>query len=215
MGAEARVGRTLSRLDADVQRAFKGRDRIVLSYSGGLASLVLAAIARKHGDVHCVVVGTRGAADVEAALVANSYLDYPVDVLRPSPSSVLRTARGLRAADPRLSLADVESLVPVTLVAERWPQECLLSGFGLSPRTRALERHLLGAGLRPPGGWVVAGDARSRRAVLGLADLLGLPSSFSRTARRSPSEGSGIGPTLRALGHARHRSVERLLSAPP
>ncbi len=214
MGAEPRIARTLSRLESDVQHAFEVRDRVVLAYSGGLASLILAAIARKHGDVRCVVVGTRGAADVEAALVAKSYLDHPVQVLRPSPPAILRTARALCAANPGLSLADGLALVPLALVAERWPEEALLSGFGLSPRTPAMERYLLDAGLPPPGRRAIRGGARGRREVVALADALGLPASFSRAARRSPAEGSGVGPALRALGHARHMSVERLVAMP-
>ncbi len=215
MDTESRAARAVARLEADVQRALSGRDRVVLSYSGGLASLVLAAVARKHGDLRCVVVGTRGAADVEAALVAKSYLDYPVDVLRPSRPSILRTARALHGADPRLSVAEALAIVPLTLVAERWSHDPVLSGFGLAPRTQAVERHLIDAGLPIPGRQIVAGDARNRRVVLGLADALGLPASFSRAARRSPAEGSGVGPALRGLGHARRTSVERLVSNPP
>ena len=147
MGAPAAAVRVLARLEAYMARAFEGRDRVVLAFSGGLGSLLLAAVARKRGAVECVVVGTRGAADVGAALVARDFLDYPVEVLQPSPRKVLSTARAIRAADPALSPPDVLSLVPLALVRERCGDEIVLSGFSLAPASPPLRRHLAVAGL--------------------------------------------------------------------
>ncbi len=205
--AEARV---LVKLDAALAREFAGGDRAVLAFSGGLGSLILAGLARKHGDVRCVVVGTRGAADVAAALVARDFLDYRVEVLTPRPASILLTSRTVRAAEPRLHLAEVLDLVPLALVEARYPRETVLSAFALAPRSVALRRHLARRPSVSPSPGAAA--VTTRRLALRLARQLAIPEGFAAAARRSPAEGSGIGPTLRALGHGRHRSVDRLLA---
>ncbi len=214
MDPDRRIRRLVKGIDADLAAALAGRDRLVLAFSGGLASLVLAALARKRGPLTCVVVGMRGAADVETALVAKSFLDYPVEVLRPSPPAVLRIARSVAAANPGLVLPDVLSLLPLVLVQQRHPDECVLSGFGLSPRSRALHRYLTSAECPPPALGRLAAGSASRRVILRLAGELAIPEGFSHAPRRTPIEGSGLGPALRAMGHARHRSVARLLSSP-
>ncbi len=211
MGTDPRVDRLARRLDAAIAAAFADRDRVVLAFSGGLASLILAALARKRGPLECTVVGTRGAADVEAAIVARSFLDYRVEVLCPSSSSILRAARSLASGNPGLSVEDVLSIVPLALVEERHPQGSILSGFGLSPRSGPLHRHLVAARCLIPGlGRSVSGSA-PRRVLLRLAEDLAIPDAFRLGPRRTPAEGSGVGPALRAMGHARHASVGRLL----
>ncbi len=210
MGWERVEARVLAKLDASVAREFASRERLVLAFSGGLGSLILAGLARKHGDVRCVVVGTRGAADVAAALVARDFLDYRVEVLAPRPASILGTARALRAAEPRLHLAEILDLVPLALVEARYPRETVLSAFALAPRSAALRRHLAGRpSVSPPPG---SAAVTTRRFALRVARQLAIPEGFSEAARRSPAEGSGIGPALRAMGHSHHRSVDRLLA---
>lgn len=213
MGTERPVRQLLARLDSDLSRALAGRDHVVLAFSGGLGSLILAASARKHGDVHCVVVGMPRAADVDAALLAKDFLDYPVEVVSPDPEGILRVARSIHAAAPRLAPADVLSLVPLALVRERHADEPVLSGFGLVPRSAALHRHLVAANQRPPALRAGSASSPSRAVALRVAGELGLPAAFSHAARRTAAEGSGIGPVLRALGHARHASAARLLDA--
>ncbi len=210
MAPERAETRAVARLDAILAREFAVRGRVVLAFSGGLGSLILAGLARKHGDMRCVVVGTRGAADVGAALVARDFLDYRLEVLTPRPASILQTARGLRAQAPALPLADILDLVPLALVEARHPRETVLCGYALAPRSPALRRHLAHRPSRSPAPAAAAGT--SRRLALRMAEELAIPDGFAAASRRSPSEGSGIGPVLRAMGHARHRSVERLLA---
>jgi hypothetical protein len=207
--AEAQV---LARLDSAIAREFATSDRAVVAFSGGLGSLVIAAIARKRGDLRCVVVGTRGAADVGAALIARDFLDLRVEILTPHPSLILRTARALRAADPTLLAGDVLDLVPLALVEARHPGEVVLTGFGLVPRSPTLRRHLAKRASRSPAPSPSTATAAVRRLALRLAGDLAVPEGFSKAARRSPAEGSGIGPAIRAVGHARHQSVPRLLA---
>ncbi len=184
---------------------------MVLAFSAGLASLMVAALARKHGELRCLVVGTRGAADLSAALVARDFLDYRLEVVTPSPASALRTARGIRAAAPRLTLAEVLDLVPLALVEDRCPDALVLSGFGLARASPALRRHLAGRPSRAPA-ILRGGEGPSRPVVLRLGRAIGLPDAFIGMGHGRPAEGSGIGPAIRALGHAHHRSVEALVS---
>jgi hypothetical protein len=211
MAADRPATRALVRLDADVARSIARRDRIVLSFSGGLGSLLVAAVARKRCDLRCVVVGLRGAADVEAATVAQKFLDYPVAVLRPTAERAWTVARTIRSLHPRLPLAEVLAMVPLALVEERHPHDPVLTGFGLTARTPSMRR-ALGSEIAWSPGLHLRISRSSRVPLLRMAVDAGLPESFSRAAPRSPLEGSGLGPVLRALARSRKVSFERLLS---
>jgi hypothetical protein len=211
MGADTPAEHLLRRLDADVARAVRERDRLVVAFSGGLASLVLVALVRKRCDVACEVLGLPGSADVEAAAVAEKFLDYPVRVIRPTPAQVLRVACSLATRETGLSTSEVLSVLPLVLLEVRHPDLRIVSGFGLtwdSPRVRSFlpSRSAVFPGLRPR---EAAPPPRVR--LLGVADLLGLPETFSRASRRRPAEGSGVGPALRAAAHAERISLDRLL----
>ena len=211
MGAPPAVDRFLSRVEADLAATGSDVEGVVVAFSGGLASLVLAALVRKRTEMRCVVVATGRSADAEAARVAQTFLDYPVDVLVATPEEALRAACDIAAREPRLSVADVLSLVPLAFVASRYPGERVLSGFAFTPRSAALHRQLARAEDRPPGMRLRDPRPPSRTVVLAMARELAIPDAFARSSRRSPSEGSGIGPALRALGHSRHTSVTRLV----
>ena len=213
MQGDGRAARALLRLDAEVARAIHGRSRVVLAFSGGLASLLLAALARKRCELTSVVVGFRGSADVQAALVAQTFLDYPVTVVRPTEAQLWETAGAVRASSPSLPVPEILDLLPLVLVEENRSDPVVLSGFGLTAHTTTMRRALKVRQVSIPGSGLSV--ARSPRASLvRLAQAAGLPESFVLAARRSPREGSGIGPVLRARAHARHTSLARLLSRP-
>ncbi len=182
-----------------------------MAFSGGLGSLVVAHLARKRGDLRCVVVGFPGASDVEAAKVAKLFLDLPVEVLRPTRPQAFRKARSIAAAYPQLQIREVLALVPLALVEERRGPPSVLSGFGLTVHGSALRgalrsrrRHCPGLGAR--------GMPSTRSALVRMAVALGLPESFALAAPHAPAEGSGIGPSLRSLAHERKISLPRLLA---
>lgn len=202
--------RLLARLDAQVRSVLEPRHPTVVAFSAGLASLLLAAVARKHGDLRCVVVGTRRAADVGAAMVARDFLDYRLDVVTPTPASILETATKLRAEAPTLTLAEVLDLVPLAFVEAHRPEATVLSGFGLGPASTSLRRHTAGRPSRSPTLRQAEGGP-SRHLVVRLAREMGLPDAFIQMSHRRAAEGSGVGPTLRTLGHAHHRSVDALV----
>lgn len=212
MARDGPASRALSRLDAAVARAVAGREEATFAFSGGLGSLVVAALVRKRCDLECVVVGTRGSADVEAAVVARDFLDHRLSVLRPTPSQALGTARSIAAAQPRLSLGEVLALVPLRLVEERYRPLPVFSGFGLTANGTALRRALASRSRWCPGLRLgIEGDTRA--PLVRMAFAAGLPESFVRAAPRTPAEGSGIGPALRGLAHARHVSLTRFLAS--
>ena len=211
MRADGLTPRALVRLDAEIARTVAGRDRIVLAFSGGLGSLLVAALARKRCDLQCVVVGSRTSADVGAALVAQKFLDYPVTVLSPSAERARTVGRRIRSADPLLPLEDVLALVPLEFVEEHHPLEPVVSGFGLTARTPSLRRALESKAGRCPGLRLRVSHS-TRVPLTRMAEAAGLPVSFIRAAPRSPLEGSGLGPALRALARSQRVSLDRLLS---
>ena len=213
MGSRQTADRLLTRLHADVARAVGTGEPSILAFSGGLASLVLAAVARKHGELRCVVVGMRGSADVAAALLARDFLDHPVEALHPTNEALLRAARAVRAGTPRIAAPEVLSMVPLALVEARYPAARVLSGFGLAPRSSLLQRRLLAAPSPAPGLRRPRSSPPSREGLMRLARGLGLPDAFVRAPRRTPAEGSGIGPAMRALAYARRESLARFLDA--
>lgn len=211
MGAERAARALVRRLEFDVARATSGERHVVLAFSGGLASVLLAATARKRCDVRCEVLGFPGSADLEAATVAQTFLDYPVHRVRPTPREALRMACSVLSSDRRLTVAEAVSLVPLALVEARHRDETVLSGFGMTWSSVRVRRALVARPSRHPGLDRRGPSAPSRVSLLGIADLLGIPESFSRAARRSPAEGSGVGPSLRALAHEEKTTVARLV----
>lgn len=211
MRTDGPASRALVRLDAEVADAVGDLDRIVLAFSGGLGSLLVAAVARKRCEVRCVVVGLRGASDVEAARVAQKFLDYPIAVLQPSADGAWRMARAIRARHPDLPLSEVLAIVPMALVQKEHPRDPILTGFGLTARTPTLH-HALGSDAARCPGLRLRISRSTRVPLLQMAEAAGLPESFVRAAPRSPLEGSGIGPALRALARSRKVPFARLFS---
>jgi hypothetical protein len=211
MAAGGTASRALVRLDAEVAHAVGDLDRIVLAFSGGLGSLLVAAVARKRCDVRCVVVGLRGASDLQAARVAQKFLDYPIAVVQPSADRAWRMAQAIRSLHPELPLSEALGMLPMALVEEEHPRDPVLNGFGLTARTPTL-RHALGSDAGRSPGLRLRISHSTRAPLLQLAEAAGLPESFARAAPRSPLEGSGIGPALRALARSRKVSFARLFA---
>ncbi len=211
MPRDGAASRAVVRLDSHVARVVGGRNAVVLAFSGGLASLVLAALVRKRCDLECVVVGMPRSADAEAAAVAQKFLDYPVRVVEPTGPAVLRAARSLRRSAPALSVAEVLSLLPSALVREDRSKNPVLTGMGLKARGAPLRSFLEGWSAQSPGLGMRL-DRSSRVALRALADEVGLPESFTQAAPRRPLEGSGIGPVLREMARAQGGSLARLVS---
>ena len=212
MARDRLAERLIANLEARVDAAFADRDRVALAYSGGVASTLIAAIARKRGDLTCIVVGVDGSPDLEAARVAESYLDYRLELVTLSPAEALRLARRVAAAAPRLSLRDVLALAPAFAASDRMAGNRALVGFGASRLSAGQWELLASRRLDAPLRSVLAGRGGELRALaIRCATTLGLPRDFARPRRRAPASGSGIESVLRGIATSKGTTFPRLL----
>lgn len=186
-----RVDAFVHRLEDRISASIAGHDRIVLAHSGGLASTLVAMVARKRCDLQCFVAGVEGAQDVEAAKVAKDYLDYRMHFVMLDAESARTHAIQVSEEFPGLTPAERKALIPLHAVLAQTRAECVLAGFG-SPHLRpAIAAALRRADIRLPLHGIVRGllpRAHLRDAALGL----GLPAPLARVAHRAPAAGAGI-----------------------
>ncbi len=92
-------------------------DRVAISFSGGVDSTVIAAIAGKHADVELFTSGMEGSEDMEFAGRAAKQMGIPLVKVPLDEGSVLETFGMCHALLP-MDLLKVEILVPVYKTAE-------------------------------------------------------------------------------------------------
>lgn len=190
----------LARLEAALDAIAAERDAAVLAFSGGLASLVLAALLRKRLDLDCVVVGLDGAPDLLAARRAADFLDYRVVELRLSPKRAVALVR--RVLDRRrVAVRAAVALAPVMAVVAANPGKTVIAGCGARPDS--LAPLLVEAGVALPWWSLTAGRGMPRSRIQALARELGLPEPFVRVRARSPPAGTGLEAALRSVGRER------------
>ena len=180
------------RLEHRVAQEVKGRPRSALAYSGGLASTLLAMIARKRCALVCVVAGVEGSPDLLAARAAKTHLDYRVEYVMLNRAEAIRIRTQIATAHPRLPRSDVENLVPLHAAlgtADRGP---MLSGLGPSRFDAAMVAALRRLEVTFPIHAVARGATLSRTMLRDAAMLLGLPATWAHVAHRSPAEGAGL-----------------------
>ncbi len=91
-------------------------ERIAISFSGGLDSTVLAAIAKKHADVELFTAGVEGSEDLEYASSVASELGLPLHRTVISESSAMEAYAKIHSVLP-MDFLKIEILVPVYHVA--------------------------------------------------------------------------------------------------
>lgn len=209
MPAEGRARRVLQGIEAVADaEAERGGPRL-LAYSGGLACTLLAAVVRKRGEVRYFVAGVEGAADLEAAEVAETFLDYRMERIALSPDRARETAHALRLRYPRLRPLEAMDLVPIREVASR-AGAGVLAGFAQGPDSPTFSRALRDASVAMPLRNRTAGlRGISRADLAACARLLGLPPAFSEAPRRRPADGSGVREALRRLAEDANASPRR------
>src|SRR3989442_14687062 len=112
MASSRDVDAFVRRLEHRVAQEVKGRPRTALAYSGGLASTLLAMIARKRCALGCVVAGIEGSPDVPAARAAKLHLDYRLEDHILSRADAIRIRAQIATAHPKLTRSDMNNLVP-------------------------------------------------------------------------------------------------------
>jgi Asparagine synthase len=192
MASSRHVDAFVRRLERRVAREVEGRSRSALAYSGGLASTLLAMIARKRCALVCVVAGVEGSPDLQAARAAKAHLDYRVEYVILNRAEAIRIRTQIVTAHPKLPRRDVDNLVPLHAALETADRGPTLSGFG-PPRLGAeMITALRSLDVSLPIREVSRGVPLSRTMLRDAAMMLGLPATWARVAHRSPAEGAGI-----------------------
>jgi hypothetical protein len=182
----------IERLENRVDDLVSGRKRVVLAYSGGLSSTLLAMVARKRCELLCVVAGVDGSADVRAAKMAKDYLDYRVEYVTLNSAESRRMQEDVISSGLSLSSKAVASLIPLRAVQGRKPKDMVLAGFG-SPRNPReigllLRRWEVESPLASPSGGRPVPRSMLRAATVSL----GLPLEWADVTHRDPATGAGI-----------------------
>src|SRR2546425_187542 len=99
MASSRDVDAFVRRLEHRVAHEVTGRPRAALAYSGGLASTLIAMIARKRCALVCVVAGLEGSPDVQAAKAAKLHIDFRVEYAILSRADATRIRPKARASE--------------------------------------------------------------------------------------------------------------------
>src|SRR2546427_5326316 len=198
MASSRDVDAFVRRLEHWVAEEVKGRSRAALAYSGGLASTLLAMIARKRCALVCEVAGIEGSPDVQAARAAKLHLDYRVEYDILSRADAIRIRAQIATAHPKLTRSDIDNLVPLHAALETADGGSMLSGFGPSRFGAGMVAALRRVDVAFPIHAVARGATVSRTMLRDAALMLGLPTPWAHVAHRSPAEGAGIREVLRS-----------------
>ena len=191
MAADRGPTAIVRRLETSITDAIRGRDRVILAYSGGLKSTLIAMIARKRCDLTCIVAGTEGSADVEAGKRAKQHLDYRLETILLDSAIVQEIDRRLRADHPRLTNGERHDLIPVFAVLQVAGGEPIIAGF--AGTLRASSQSVLDLTQVAVPLHVATEKGRMLNRQLRAAALeLGLPPSWANVRHRDPLDGAGI-----------------------
>ena len=197
MASSRHVDALVHRLETAIAQEIHGRGRVALAYSGGLASTLIAMIARKRCELDCVVAGVDGSSDVVAAKAAKSHLDYRIEVVILRREDAMRIRARIEASHPGLRPRDIDNLVPLHAALERAEGRTMLSGFGVARPDSATVAALGGAAVVWPLHTIARETSLTRSAIRTAATALGLPPEWARVSHRAPAEGAGIRDWLR------------------
>src|SRR5437660_1164137 len=153
MGTPRGVLAFVERLERRMADLLSEETHVILAYSGGLASTLVAMVARKRCDLVCVVAGVEDSAAVRAAKAAKAHLDYRVQCVQPD----LEGGRRLRAPPfldrhPCIRKDDIEpaSVISVgpawsgtAMVDDHIKRKILLLGDGAVGKTSLIRRFVV------------------------------------------------------------------------
>jgi hypothetical protein len=211
MGSVGRSERLLFRVEAEISEALASGDRCVLSFSGGVGSLLVGAIARKHTDLTCIVLSVDHAKDREAAALAQKFLDYRVRFMDLTAREALQAAREIVVGHPDLSVAEVMALVPLKAAFDSDPEALFLAGFWSDLPSSLVRRSIKTPRVRLPLSRATGQRPVRRVDLVAMGRLLDIPEAFLQVPSRSPAVGSGLGAALRALAREKQTTVTHLI----
>ena len=203
MGTPRGVLAFVERLERRMADLVSEKTRVVLAYSGGLASTLVAMVARKRCDLVCVVVGVEDSAAVRSAKAAKAHLDYRVQFVHPDLEGTRRIRDRISAANAHMSGTSVRALIPVRMVLEELPNQSVLAGFGPRTLDATLETILKDWGVLCPLLDLARGQPLPRTLLRAATIALGLPVEWARAAHREPATSAGTNDFLLATGPLR------------
>ena len=204
MGTPRGVLAFIERLEGRMADLLSEQTRVILAYSGGLASTLVAMVARKRCDLVCVVVGVEDSAAVRAAKAAKAHLDYRVQFVQPDIEGTRRIRDRINAATRHISATAVRALIPLRMVLEETPNQTILAGFGPRTPDATLGTILKDWGVLCPLLDLARSQPLPRSLLREAAISLGLPVEWARAAHREPATSAGINDFLPATGPLRH-----------
>jgi len=204
MGTPRGVLAFLERLEGRMADLLSEETRVVLAYSGGLASTLVAMVARKRCDLVCVVAGVEDSAAVRAAKAAKAHLDYRVQFVHPDIEGTRRIRDRIDAATSHMSATAVRALIPVRMVFEETPNQTILAGFGPRNLDAKIGTILKDWGVLCPLQDLARSQPLPRSLLRAAAIALGLPVEWARAAHGEPATSAGINDFLLANGPLRH-----------
>src|SRR3989475_10125250 len=138
MASSRHVDAFVRRLEDGIAQEIHARSRVALAYSGGLASTLIAMIARKRCVLDCIVAGVDGSPDILAAKAAKAHLDYRVEYVILSREDAMRI-RARIARSHRGAARARDPLAPVHAARARARAEPIVWGCSVS-RPRGARR---------------------------------------------------------------------------
>ena len=193
----------VERLEDRIEKFVSGRDRVALAFSGGLASTLLAMIARKRCDLRCLVAGQGRSVDIRAAKEAKTYFDFRVDFIALGNRAIRGISERIAQANRDLSFSVVRALVPIRAVLDQWPNGPVLAGFHSRATKGPIAKTLRAWNVRTPLADLARGRKLSRSTLQAAAISLGLPAEWARVVHRGPAAGAGIQGAFRMTGNMR------------
>lgn len=179
------------RLEDRIGALVRGHEHVALAYSGGLASTLIAMVARKRCDLDCLVAGSAESADVRAARAAKQHMDYRIEPVLLDAAETRRIRERL-AGPPGLPLRAIRSLIPLFAVVERAERHAWLAGFGSARVDPEIIAEFQRLGVRAPLLDLSPGGTVPRAMLRAAAISLGLPEEWARVPHRAPANGAGI-----------------------
>jgi hypothetical protein len=187
------------RLEDCVAECAEAHPRIALAYSGGLASSLVAMLARKRCDLECFVAGALDSADIRAAWEAARYLDFRIATVVLDASGVERIVRQAKAQGLRRSARTIGPVLPALAVRERTSEEVVLTGFGIRRLHPRVLDSLRRRRIHSPLAEASHGMPLSGETVRAAATSLGLPVEIARVPHRDPADGAGVTVLLQGI----------------
>jgi Asparagine synthase len=210
MAAEGEARRLCSRIERTVARELEGARSARIAFSGGLGSLIVAALARKRTDLTCVVVGQRNSPDVLRAVALRNHLDFRLDIKTPALAEILERIRAFSGDHSRWRPDELMDAVPILTALAMGPGPWF-TGYGSRPSSSPTKTWIGTLHAATP---LLAGKSpvATRRQLIAAGRVLGIPDGFLRTPPRSPGAGSGIASRLRTRAQRAGLSLRQFVT---